>query len=403
MNQDNVLNCRRISLKLAVVKFVVFQLVALLSSVLFALAQENNAFKEIQVGPDVCSSIFSFYNTCPESPDGQTIVYVRCIKEPGGRASFEPGELWVCDRNLKNHRKVTEIKGVQAHNGVEAQWVDNNRVAIFDNGFVRLIDVRTGKDLLSQGIPADGLGHNPHNNKVLYHIYTEDGRGKQGIYELDCNTGITRLLIDVETCSKAALPSFLTHADIDSLSNWRALHSQYSPDGSKIAFRLDVGSSDRSKLLGICNIDGSGFKVLTKSLHFLWYDDQSIVGHMQVDSNGEKPKSMAKRLTLTRWNLHGELIEENMTPSGNHLALSPDRRYFVSETFYKTNPVIMKRYEHGRLEEALVIAQFNPYKVTWERRFHANPAFSRDGKRIYYSRPLNERYNGIFYCEIKEN
>jgi len=357
---------------------------------------------EHQVGPDVCSSIFSFYNTCPESPDGQTIVYVRCKKEPGGRENFEPGELWVCDRNLKNHRKVIDIGGTQAHNGVEAQWVDDHRVAIFDNGSVRLIDVNTGKDLLKKNIPADGLGHNPHKNKVLYNVYTEDGRGKQGMYELDCNTLKTRLVLDIETCSKVSLPSFLKPTDIDSLKYWRTLHSQYSPDGNKIAFRLDVGSSDNSQLLGICNVDGSGLRVMTKALHFVWYDNNSIVGHLQVEPNGEKPKSLAKRLTLTRWDLNGNIVEEIMTPKGNHLALSPDRRYFVSETFYKTNPVVIKRYENGHRENEIEIASFNPYKVTWERRFHANPAFSRDGKRIYYSRPLNEIYNGIFYCEIKD-
>ena len=364
---------------------------------------EMAAVKVHQVGAGGASTIFSFYNTTPESPDGSTIAYVRCIDEPSGDGDDKraPAELWVCDRDLKQHRKVAEIAGTAAHNGVEAQWIDNDRIALFDSGSVRLISVLTGKDLLKRKIKADGMGHNPFANKILYNIYTNDGRGEPGIYELDCNTQQVSLVLRVRDCAKARFPDYLKKEDFKPVAEWRALHTQYSPDGKKIAFRLDAGNSTHAKLLGICNIDGTGLKVMTKSLHFFWYDNKSIVGHLQVDSTGNRPDPFEKRFSLTRWDTSGKIVQEMMAPRGNHLAMSPDRKLVASESFYQTNPVVLKLYETGHPETGVTITSFDPYGVTWKRRFHANPAFSRDGKRIYFSRPLNEKYNGTFYCEIE--
>ncbi|MGC4233436.1 MAG: hypothetical protein QM594_10700 [Niabella sp.] len=370
--------------------------------VLWGFFLSADAQRVHRIGSEGASTIFSFYNTSPESPDGKTIAYIRCIEEPSGDGDeiLAPAELWVCDRNLQKHRKVTGIKGTAAHNGVEAQWVDNDRIAIFDSFRVRLIDVHIGKDLLKNEIKANGLGHHPFQNKILYNIYKNDGRGEPGIYELDCNTQQSRLILSVADCGKAKLPDYLHEGDVKPVSNWRALHSQYSPDGKKIAFRLDIGSSERSQLLGICNIDGSGLSVMPKSLHFFWYDNISIVGHLQNGKDGKRHEVPEKRFSLTRWDLNGNVLQEMMAPRGNHLAMSPDKKQFVSETFYNTNPVVIKLYTIGAPGFPVTIDSFDPLGVTWVRRFHANPAFSRDGKRVYFSKPLNTKYNGTFYYEI---
>ncbi|MGC4233435.1 MAG: hypothetical protein QM594_10695 [Niabella sp.] len=364
---------------------------------------QQKLLKTYQVGPDGASSIFSFYNTTPESPDGKTIAYVRCINEPSGDGDelLAAAELWVCGRNLKKHRKITDIQATAAHNGVEAQWVDNRRIAIFDSGRVRLIDVRSGRDLLKKEIKADGLGHYPFRNKILYNIYTNNGRGEQGIYELDCNTQQVRLILSINDCAKQQLPGFLKKEDIAAVANWRPLHSQYSPDGKKIAFRLDIGPSPEAQLQGICNSDGSGLKIMIQTLHSIWYDNESMIGHLRFDEDGKRPKDREQIFTLVRVDLEGNVIQRGMTPRGNHLAVSPDRKWFASETFYDTNPVIFKVYPNGHPEKAIEIARYDPLNVTWKRRFHINPAFSRDGKRIYFSKPLNEKFNGIFYSEIE--
>ncbi|ANH83573.1 hypothetical protein A8C56_23675 [Niabella ginsenosidivorans] len=357
--------------------------------------------KEHQVGPDGMSAVFSFYNTSPESPDGKTLVYVRCKKEPYGREEFVPGELWVCDRDLKNHRKLTDINGTVAHNGVEAQWIDNKRIAFFDKGRIRIVDAQSGKDLLTKKITGAGLGHYPYENKIMYNIYSGEGDGAPGIYELDCNTFETKRILTNTEIAKVPLPANLPAEKIAAVKDWRALHCQYSPDGKKIAFRLDVGPFEEDQLQGICNRDGSGLKIMTQTLHSIWYDNGSMIGHLRYEKDGKKPEDLKQRFTLVRVDLDGNMLQRNMTPRGNHLGVSPDRKWFASETFYQTNPVVFKLYPNGHPEKAIEIARYNPYDVVWKRRFHVNPAFSRDGKRLYYSRPLNEKYAGIFYYEIK--
>lgn len=374
-------------------------IVVLLTMLTTALNAQQQ--QEHQVGPDGMSAVFSFYNTTPESPDGSTLVYVRCKKEPYGREEFVPGELWICDRNLKDHRKLTDIAGTVAHNGVEAQWIDNDRIAFFDKGRIRIVAAKDGKELLTKTITGAGLGHYPFKNKIMYNIYSGEGEGAPGIYELDCNTFKTKLILSNVAIAKVSLPDGLPREKIAAVKDWRALHCQYSPDGKKIAFRLDVGPFEEGQLQGICNSDGSGLQIMTQTLHSMWYDNESMIGHLRYEKNGKKPADLKQRFTLVRVDLEGNIVQRNITPSGNHLAVSPDRHWFASETFYQTDPVVFKLYPNGHPEKAIEIARYRPYDMVWKRRFHVNPAFSRDGKRLYYSRPLNEKYAGIFYYEIK--
>jgi hypothetical protein len=119
-----------------------------------------------------------------------------------------------------------------------------------------------------------------------------------------------------------------------------------------------------------------------------------------LDDNGKRPDPFERRYSLTRWDIKGNELQAMIAPRGNHLAMSPDKQYFVSETFYQTNPVIITRYSSVKGEPPVVIASFDPFELTWVRRFHTNQAFSRDGKRIYYSKPISKEHNGTFYCEI---
>ncbi len=375
--------------------------VIILAVITTELSAQQSQVKEHQVSSDGVSAVFSFYNTTPESPDGKTLVYVKCKKEPYGREEFVPGELWVCNRDLKDHRKLTDINGTVAHNGVEAQWIDNKRIAFFDKGLVRIVAAKDGKDLLTKRITGAGLGHYPFKHKIMYNIYSGEGEGEPGIYELDCNTFKTKLILTNEEIAKVPLPAGLPSEKIAAVKDWRALHCQYSPNGKKIAFRLDVGPFEEGQLQGICNSDGTGLKIMTQTLHSVWYNNESMIGHLRYEKDGKKPEDLKERFTLVRVDLEGNILQRNMTPRGNHLGISPDRKWFASETFYQTDPVVFKLYPDGHPEKAIEIATYKPYDIVWKRRFHVNPAFSRDGKRLYYSRPLDEKYAGIFYCDIK--
>lgn len=356
---------------------------------------------EKQVGKDGASTKFSYFSTCPESPDGKKIFYLRLKIEPIGmeRTALVPGELWVCDQNLKNHRMVTNIKGMSSEDGCQQQWVSNNHVALLDSGVVRVIDVRNGKNILKKRVETRFLSHDSFNGNILFTIEKKQHKGAPGIYELNCFTGATRPVLLNENCGGVSMPSYLDPKEILPVEDWWILHCQYSPNGKKVCFRVDTGTEEKYQLLGLCNIDGSGFKVQTKALHHMWYDNESIMGHARFDENGENLPP-GKRFSLMRWDLNGKYIE-TMGPLGNHLGASPARDYFASETMYYKSPVTLKLYPKGEGDKAIQVASFDPYDLTWNRFFHVNPAFSRDGKRLYYCRPLNDQYSGTFVCELK--
>ncbi|MEL7585333.1 MAG: hypothetical protein AAGU19_01380 [Prolixibacteraceae bacterium] len=354
---------------------------------------------EIQVGKDGASTVFAYYNTTPESPDGKSIFHLRYKIETIDDKALLPAELWICDRDLKNYRLIAEIEGAETHNGVKAVWVDNNHIALQDNFIIRVVDIRNGKDILKQKIETDNISHNAFQGKIMYGPTKNKGNQAPGIYELNCFTGEVRVVILMSDCVNTPLPSYLDKTKVGPVETWRAGHLQYSPDGKRVAFKFDVGKADVAQLLGICSRDGSDFVVQPKSLHFLWYDNASIVGHLRYDEHGDNPQP-GERFYLTRWDLVGKPIETIAAYRGNHLAVSPDLKYFVDETFYQTNPVIMYLIGKDQKNRIAEIDRFDPYDVVWKRKFHANPAFSRDGKRIYYSKPLNEKYSGTFYREI---
>lgn len=357
--------------------------------------------EERQIGIDGASTKFSYFHTSPENPDGRKIIYLRLTKEPAGleRSALVPGELWICDYNLKSHHMVTRIKGMSSEDGCQQQWVDNNHVALLDSGVVRVIDVRNGKNILDKKVITRFMSHDSYNGNILFTLSKSQQKEAPGIYELNCFTGDIKPVLLNENCRGALLPSHLDPKKILPVEDWRFLHCQYSPNGEKICFRVDAGVAEKYQLLGICKTDGSGFNITDKPLHQMWYDNESIAGHVRFGNNGE-PLSPEKKFLLMRWDLDGNYIE-TMGIKGNHLAISPAGDCFVSETMYNTNPVVITLTPKGQEENTIEIARFDPYDLTWNSFFHVNPAFSRDGKRIYYSRPLNEKYNGTFYREIK--
>lgn len=363
------------------------------------LSQNSVKFKEHQVGRGGASTIFSYYNTTPESPDGKTIMYIRCEKEPEPGKTRVPAALWICNRDLEQHRKITALTGISVHDGAEAQWVDNDRIALFDHLKVRIINIHSGKDLLDKKLPAAEMGHDSFNGKILFSICEDKVPGEPAIYELDCNTLQVRTVLKLKELALLPIPSYMDKDSLYPLMKWQLSHLQYSPDGEKICFRIELGPKDNNILLGICNVDGSGVKAWMKPLHFLWYDNNSLIGHLSNEPDGKRPDPYERRYSLTRWDPDGNIVQQMMAPRGNHLAISPDRKYFVSESFYQTNPVVVTLYS-GEGKAPVEIGHFDPLDITWKKKFHVNPSFSRDGKRVYYSRPLNEKYNGTFFIEI---
>lgn len=355
-----------------------------------------------KVAPGNASTSFGMYGTSPESPDGSRIAYVRFLAEPSTPKDGQPGELWICNTDLTNHRKLRNIPLIRPHNGAETLWIDNKTIAFttpWNSGPRELfiVDAETGDDRIPPIKGISDFGHNAHNGKVLFAIdsRSKENTGPPGIYELHADTGeihsvllLSELIADNPTIPDAALKASDTYPP----EEWKFFHLMYSPDGRKLSFRLDVGKKEPSRLDAVLDTDGSNLHIWSvKLLHSLWFDEGSLVGHSKE----------ARSLIPVRYSHTGDFIEKIAPISGNHLAISPDGKSFASENDYQSDPVILKYYQSGDLSPRKILAEFSPGNVVWEKNFHANPAFSPDGRRIYFHMPSTESTNGTYVFQLE--
>jgi hypothetical protein len=294
-----------------------------------------------------------------------------------------PGALWFCDRDLRNHRKLRDLKAVNSHNGVSLLWIDDSRLAVNEHGSVSIIDAGSGEVL--HGPYFGGIGHNAKDHHILLSVGKDNPYGPSGIYEIDADTGeIDLLRSDV---SHAAYQSRFPEGYNPDPTTWKTLHLQYSPSGTRISYRFDcahksyVGRErqEEYKLLFTMDRDGGdAVKFGPKPMHFSWFDEDSIAGHdNQIEDGQPNDKS------VRRWDRHGKFIE-TLAGYGNHLSFSPDREFYATESWYGAVPVVLRVYRRGEVSPILKRIVSRDSRTTWELRYHVNPSFSRDGRRVYF-------------------
>ncbi|MCF8380777.1 MAG: hypothetical protein K9H49_14480 [Bacteroidales bacterium] len=232
-----------------------------------SVVETNTDFKigePARVGPSDYSSALSYYNTSPESPDGRLIAYTRFLSMPQEERSEKvPAEIWVCNADLTNHKKIVEINSLTVHNGANVQWLNNNSFAFQDDS-VRVVDVQ-GNQLID---PIDGeIGHKTLNGKLLYSSEDKE-TGLSTIYEYIVQNNKIIKLADAIYFKEVV--DLFPSDELREVADMRILHLQYNHDGSKIAFRMDIGPrNEKYNHLINMNIDGNDIHFFgPKPMHF---------------------------------------------------------------------------------------------------------------------------------------
>lgn len=332
------------------------------------------------------------FGTSPESPDGRKLAYVAFDWKPEAsqndeskKAGFSKGALYVCDADLGNQVKIRDLNRARWHDGAMQIWLDNDTLAYMDylpaKGCYGTYIIRKNGDLVRGPLEASvGHGDTPNGSVLLIVDKKEypDGSslGRSGLYLYKAGT-VTQV-VDLEK-DLGALKDRLKTSDAP--ADWMIAHAQLSPKGNYISIRLDTGKNLEN--LVTCRVDGSDlrvFKAPMKPLHQQWYDDTTIFAHQR----GGGPDQLKGQ----RWDRDGKYIGTLSAP-GNHLGMSPDRKYLVSETFYEIEPVVMKLYRTGNTESLAVLMNLASAGPIWKNGTHVNPAFSRDGKKVYFNKPVH--------------
>jgi len=350
-----------------------------------AAAEKSAAVVHERVSPPGRATEIGYFGTSPESPDGSRIAYVAYDRKPTPEvAAGSSGSLYLCDRDLTNHVKIRDIGTMRWEDGARQIWLDDNTLAYMDflAGTKPVTYIVDKNGSLLHG-PLEGyLGHGdtPHGSVLLWvdkrQYPNGSSLGPNGIYLY--KGGAVTQVVDLEK-DFGPLKDQLEGGDQP--GEWSMFHAQLSTKGNYISIRLDTGKGVEN--LVTCKLDGSDvreFKTPKKPLHQQWYDDTTLFGHQRGGGG-------LAHLYGQRWDRDGKHIETLSGP-GNHLGMSPDRKYLVSENIYKSDPVVMKLYRTGNTEPLAVLMNV-PQGPVWEMKTHVNPAFSRDGRKVYFNKPVD--------------
>lgn len=338
-------------------------------------AQDPPAPVRIYDGPR--SQTKTYMHRFVDSPDGNRYAfrYFPGEDQPTGRRdSARPCEIWICNSELTGHHKAfASPKGESGHGSDVIAWVTNDLV--YYAGIAYRVGARkvlwrfagTGATLpLARSEPVG-----PHK---LYVGIRRDPE-KKGWYWLDPSSPARpplHLVSDMKT--------LVAHYD-GSWAHAEATYIYQNPGDTKV-YVVVYDRRRRAEYAFVLNTDGTVHRFLGRSRagycangHVVWYDDESLL------AGNQRPG---------RFDLRGRLIERP-APRGNHLSLSPDRRWWAADIRADKE---VRLYRYG--SDAYTVINGD---VAYFGDFH--PSFSRDGRYVFFAgkRP-GEPHPGVYRVDV---
>jgi hypothetical protein len=353
-------------------------------------------------------TIHTYFNVTPESPDGRYVLFYSSVTPEG-----HSGEIRIQERATGRETVLARnLDCEDAHRVACQQWVSHGRKILFHdlrNGEVvcATVDVNTREErVLAKGHMVS-WGQPNSDWAPIYGVHFQPGRYND-VELLNVSTGEIRTLVTGKQVRKA-YPE-----QVRKLYGEKEISTPFgtlSPDGKLIFFKLSAANdgyvplpeghlkwprsyqSDREGL--VC------FDIERSKLLFF----RREWGHPAWDPSSKKfinvPNVMIDAYTG----------EEHPIPDlpkfpGQHLSVSPDGKLFVTDT--QLGPFGGAKGEWGvgvcdtRGGNWTMLARFQGSEgaTTW-RKNHPHPAFSPDGKRIYYN--VNSgKYTQLYAAECSD-
>lgn len=329
-------------------------------------------------------SIHSYFNACPESPDGRWVLFF-CSTTPDAHE----GSVVVRDRQSSECRVVAHGVVVEdAHRQAYQQWCDHGRRIVYQNlcgrtWHIHAYDMATGlTQLLTEGRQL-GWGQPVGCHVPIYGPHWSPGEHRD-LQLLDVASG------------RVDTPATVTDI-FDQSPHWvrqtfdRSLVSVFfpvlSPDGKRLFFKLsqpDDGqfrSRHASKRKGLLVYDLDVGRLLCVSEHWghpSWHpDSQTIITtpNVLIDANTGSERRLSR---LPDW-------------PGSHPGFHPSGRLVLSDTYLR-GPDVPRGWwavavgdpETGEVCHVHELRELPGGATSW-RPPHPHPTFSRDGRRIYFN------------------
>lgn len=330
-------------------------------------------------------AVHAYFDLCPEDPTGEKVVYFRFDGPmPCG------GQVMVANRDGTGARLVgNRTATASAHSGARQQWADPHTAAYniqaADRRVCELADVRDGgierlENSIRMFCPETGMALTSTHESLL--TQAEKLAQAHEVLVRDSSERKYRSLFDTRNCL-ALHPRRCELRDTHLL--WFK-HTKWAPGGARffVVFHNEnarsrgLTSDPRVKCLMVCNADGTGLRYLTEFGHHpMWGADGAFVYYNEVRDGKQD---------LVRCDLEGHRSVLLADCPGTHSSLSPDSRFLVTDLYHGAGK------ERGELQlletatgERQTIASYATPDNSGETGCHAHPAWSRDGKRIYFS------------------
>lgn len=320
-----------------------------------------------------------------ESPDGKRIVYAR---KPS--LLDDKTEVWVCNHDLTNHRKIFEVR-CGNHNGPSATFITNSLIVFRDSDeglpLFRITDADTGEVKYSihakeshcaeNGIYPFSLSGEFMGKNPLYPTLN-----RCGIYTLNVQSGEITLAASEEDI----LQMVRSHSLTPNKYTASVSHVQLNPSATSVMMRLGVEECPVFGALGCIDLDTRETHVIPdKPVHQLWYDDDTYMATRQFNRGRHIEMETSY---IARFTKDGEEVAV-LGGISNHMDASPDRTLFAGDRCYPSFAPNVYLYRKGEKTPAAVFEIPQEEHTTWKLQVHPNPSFSRDGKRLYFNRQLS--------------
>lgn len=360
-------------------------------AMLFSLesfSQDNNLSLISPAGED---AVISYFHQFPDSPDGKTLVFT--IFRPDNKM-----DIVVKDLTTKQFFTINTINGIQRHVGAHPIWIDNETLAYDSNAdnIIYIHNIYSGR--IDQYEGSQLSDYSAVNHKILFKSKGKKYEDKH-VYLLDLKTKAISSLINIEAVKH------LTE-EIDTkipVEGWNFDHPYWSPDANKIMFQIKAKikskkgiTKKREAYYLFANSDGSNIRFVgPKPMHIQWWGNESIFG-FETGNNEHR---------LNRHDLYGKIIEHDIAGHGNHGTVSPDRQWIVTDTWYQSDPIKVLLYKKGEVLPRKILFQ-QPRKVQgkdfWDVHSHIHPAFSRDGRRVYFNGMAKDGLSKVWCYDLSE-
>jgi acetyl esterase/lipase len=360
--------------------------------------------KGVKVGPVSSQnqhSIHSYFNTCPESPDGRWVLFYASTDPTG-----HEGEIRVVERASKKEKVLARNVVVEdAHRAACQQWVCGGKQIVFHNllktgeWLVMGVDLESGKERVLARNRQVGFGQPQANLVPLYGPHNKPGDHRD-LELLHVDTGeIHKTPVTTELVKKT-YPDWLSKQFGD--GPYSIYIPMLSPDLKKVFFKMatslggDLRSREASKREGLLCYDLQNARFLfqhDKWGHPAWHPDSRHIINVPgivIDSTTGKSQPIPNCPKLP----------------GSHPSFSPDGKLFTSDAFATTFGGTKGSWVVGVGDvltgEFSIVQTFDNSKgaQSW-RVSHPHPVFSADGQRLYFNVNATQ-WTQLYVAEIAQ-